>query len=138
VAIFGRNTARQRLRRAAQESLKIPAFSAAVDCTPWVTGGLWPVELSTMTPQTAPLVRHLKADLERIVASTNNELNRIRRAGLSDSQRQAEEARIISNARAFAVRRVASTVRSLHNGVAPLRRPSKDDLHYPTGPVALN
>ncbi|MGO9731528.1 hypothetical protein, partial [Mycobacterium sp.] len=28
MAIFGRNTARQRLRRAAQESLKIPAFSA--------------------------------------------------------------------------------------------------------------
>jgi hypothetical protein len=115
VAIFGRNTARQRLRRAAQESLKIPAFRSPVDCTPWVTGGLWPAELSTVTPETAPLVKYLKADLQRIVNSANEELKSIRCAGLIDSNRQAEEARVINDARAFAVRRVESTVRHLHN-----------------------
>jgi hypothetical protein len=115
VAIFGRNTARQRLRRAARESLKIPAFSSPVDCTPWVTGGLWPAELSTVTAETAPLVKYLKADLQRIVNSANEELKGIRRAGLAESTRQAEEARVINGARAFAVRRVESTVRHLHS-----------------------
>jgi hypothetical protein len=115
VAIFGRNTARQRLRRAAQESLKIPAFKAPVDCTPWVTGGLWPAELSIVTAETAPLVKYLKADLQRIVNSANEELKNIRCAGLVDSTRQAEEARVINEARAFAARRVESTVRHLHN-----------------------
>jgi hypothetical protein len=115
VAIFGRNTARQRLRRAAQESLKIPPFRSPVDCTPWVTGGLWPAELSTVTAETAPLVKYLKADLQRIVNSANEELKNIRCVGLVDSTRQAEEARAINEARAFAVRRVESTVRHLHN-----------------------
>jgi hypothetical protein len=115
VAIFGRNTARQRLRRAARESVKIPAFSDSVDCTPWVTGGLWPAELSTVTVDTAPLVKHLKADLQRIVDTANEELKRVRRAGLADPIRQAEEARLINEARSFAVRRVESTVRHLHN-----------------------
>jgi hypothetical protein len=115
VAIFGRNTARQRLRRAAQESLKIPPFRSPVDCTPWVTGGLWPAELSTVTAETAPLVKYLKADLQRIVNSANEELKNIRCVGLVDSTRQAEEARVINDARAFAVRRVESTVRHLHN-----------------------
>ena len=115
MAIFGRNTARQRLRRAAQESLKIPAFRSPVDCTPWVTGGLWPAELSTVTAETAPLVKYLKADLQRIVNSANEELKSIRCAGLTDSTRQAEEARVINDAREFAVRRVESTVRHLHN-----------------------
>ena len=115
MAIFGRNTARQRLRRAAEESLKIPAFRSPVDCTPWVTGGLWPAELSTVTAETAPLVKYLKADLQRIVNSANEELKSIRCAGLIDSTRQAEEARVINDARAFAVRRVESTVRHLHN-----------------------
>jgi hypothetical protein len=115
VAIFGRNTARQRLRRAARESLKIPAFSVPVDCTPWVTGGLWPAELSTVTAETAPLVKYLKADLQRIVDSANEELKTIRRAGLADSTRQAEETRVINDARAFAVRRVESTVRHFRN-----------------------
>jgi hypothetical protein len=115
VAIFGRNTARQRLRRATQESLKIPAFSSPVDCTPWVTGGLWPAELSTVTAETAPLVKYLKADLQKIVNSANEELVGIRRAGLADAVRQAEEARVINGARAFAVRRVESTVRHLRN-----------------------
>ena len=115
MAIFGRNTARQRLRRAAEESLKIPAFRSPVDCTPWVTGGLWPAELSTVTAETAPLVKYLKTDLQRIVNSANEELKNIRCAGLIDSTRQAEEARVINDARAFAVRRVESTVRHLHN-----------------------
>ena len=115
VAIFGRNTARQRLRRAARESVKIPAFNSSVDCTPWVTGGLWPAELSTVTVDTAPLVKHLKADLQRIVDTANEELKRVRRAGLPDPIRQAEEARVINEARSFAGRRVESTVRHLHN-----------------------
>jgi uncharacterized protein DUF5631/uncharacterized protein DUF5632 len=115
VAVFGRNTARQRLRRAARESLKIPTFDSPVDCTPWVTGGLWPAELSTVTADTAPLVKYLKTDLQRIVNSANEELKGIRRAGLASSTRQAEEARVINDARAFAVRRVESTVRHLRN-----------------------
>jgi hypothetical protein len=129
VAIFGRNTARQRLRRAARESVKIPAFNSSVDCTPWVTGGLWPAELSTVTVDTAPLVKHLKADLQRIVDTANEELKRVRRAGLADPIRQAEEARVINEARSFAGRRVESTVRHLHNRkpkLLPDYRPIKD------------
>ena len=121
MAIFGRNTARQRLRRATRESLKIPAFSSPVDCTPWVTGGLWPAELSTVTPETAPLVKYLRADLQRIVTSANEELMSIRRSGLADANRQAEEARVIDDARAFAVRRVESTVRHLRKVTSELR-----------------
>ncbi|MGH3594976.1 MAG: hypothetical protein ACRDUT_03225, partial [Mycobacterium sp.] len=113
MAIFGRNTARQRLRRATRESLEIPAFSSPVDCTPWVTGGLWPAELSAVTDETAPLVTYLKADLQRIVTAANKELTGIRRAGTADPIRQAEEARVIKDARAFAVRRVESTVSHL-------------------------
>jgi hypothetical protein len=121
VAIFGRNTARQRLRRATRDSLKIPAFSSPVDCTPWVTGGLWPAELSTVTPETAPLVKYLRADLQRIVNSANEELMSIRRSGLAEPKRQAEEARVIDDARAFAVRRVESTVRHLRKVTSELR-----------------
>jgi hypothetical protein len=95
--------------------VKIPAFSSPVDCTPWVTGGLWPAELSTVTADTAPLVKYLKTDLQKIVNSANEELKGIRRSGLADSTRQAEEARVIDDARAFAVRRVESTVRHLRN-----------------------
>jgi hypothetical protein len=68
-----------------------------------------------VTADTAPLVRHLKADLQRIVNSANDELTRIRRAGLTDSARQAQEARILNDARAFALRRVESTVRHLRD-----------------------
>ena len=121
MAIFGRNTARQRLRRAARESLKIPAFSSPVDCTPWVTGGLWPAELSTVTAETAPLVKYLRADLQRIVNSANEELKSIRRSGLAEPERQAEEARVIEGARAFAVRRVESSVRHLRKLTPQLR-----------------
>jgi hypothetical protein len=67
-----------------------------------------------VTVETAPLVKYLKADLQRIVNSANEELKNIRCAGLIDSTRQAEEARVINEARAFAVRRVESTVRHLH------------------------
>ena len=130
MAIFGRNTARQRLRRATRESLKIPAFSSPVDCTPWVTGGLWPAELSTVTAETAPLVKYLKADLQKIVNSANEELLGIRRAGLADPIRQAEEARVIKGARAFAVRRVESTVRHLRN-----MTPKLPADHRPVKPV---
>jgi hypothetical protein len=64
VAIIGRIWARQRLRKAARESLTIPAFSSPIDCTPWVLGGLWPAELSTITAETATLAADLKDDLE--------------------------------------------------------------------------
>jgi hypothetical protein len=68
-----------------------------------------------VTPQTAPLVKYLKDDLQKIVNSANEELLGIRRAGLADPIRQAEEARVINGARGFAVRRVESTVRQLRN-----------------------
>jgi hypothetical protein len=111
VAFFGRITARQRLRRATTESLAIPAFSSPIDCTPWVTGGLWPAELSTITAETGPLADYLRDDLQRIIRRANNELKIIKRAGMTDSVRQAEEARVIDEARAGAVRRVESTIR---------------------------
>ena len=113
MAIFGRLTARQRLRRATRESLAIPAFSSPVDCTAWVTGGLWPAELSTATPETGTLADYLKADLQRITTSANDELKVIKRAGMPDPVRQAEEARVIDEARARAARRVESTIRHL-------------------------
>jgi hypothetical protein len=74
---------------------------------------LWPDELSTVTAQTAPLVKYLKADLQRIVDSANEELAVIRRARMADPLRLAEEARVVNDARAFAARRVESTVRHL-------------------------
>nr|WP_233461587.1 hypothetical protein [Mycobacterium intracellulare] len=114
MAIFGRMTARQRLRRATRESLAIPAFSAPVDCTPWVTGGLWPAELSTVTAETATLAEYLKADLQRIANGANDQLKMLKRAGMTDPARQAAEARVIEEARGRAVRRVESTIRYLH------------------------
>jgi hypothetical protein len=111
VAIFGRKTARRRLRRATRESLKIPTFSSPIDCTPWVTGGLWPEELSTITAETAALADYLRDDLQRITRSTNDQLKVIKRADMTDSARQAKEARVIDEARARAVRRVESTIR---------------------------
>jgi Family of unknown function (DUF5631)/Family of unknown function (DUF5632) len=114
VAIFGRITARQRLRRATRESLTIPAFSSPVDCTPWVTGGLWPSELSTATDETATLAEYLKDDLQRITRSANDELRTIKLAGIPDAARKAEEARVIDEARGRAERRVESTMRQLH------------------------
>lgn len=107
-------TARQRLRRATRESLAIPAFSSPIDCTPWVTGGLWPAELSTVTAETATLAEYLKADLQRIANGANDELKTLKRAGMTDPARQAAEARVIGEARARAGRRVESTIRYLH------------------------
>lgn len=119
MAIFGRITARQRLRRATRESLTIPAFSSPGDCTPWVTGGLWPAELSTTAAESDTLAEYLKADLQRITRSANDELRTIQLAKMPDLVRQAEEARVIDEARARAVRRVESTIRELHAIKAP-------------------
>ncbi|MDI3313215.1 MAG: DUF5631 domain-containing protein [Mycobacterium sp.] len=126
MAIFGRKTARQRLRKATRESLRTPAFSASADCTPWVIGGLWPTELSTVTTETAPLAAYLKADLQRIANSANQELHALRRAAMTEPARQAAEARVIRIARDYAVRRVESTVRQLRTAVreAPDRHPN--------------
>lgn len=118
MAIFGRKSARQRLRRAARDSLTIPAFNSPIDCTPWVIGGLWPPELSTIDAETSTLGEYLKADLQRITSGANDELKMIRRAGTADSARQAEETRVINEARARAVRRVESTVRQLRMSAA--------------------
>jgi hypothetical protein len=91
-----------------------------------------------VTTQTAPLVTHLKADLQRIVDDANNELKRLRQAGLPDPVRSAHEARIINEARGFAIRRVDSTVRSFRNtntrppNQAPL--PSSRHVHTTTTP----
>jgi Family of unknown function (DUF5631)/Family of unknown function (DUF5632) len=111
VAIFGGITARQRLRRATQESLATPVSSSFVDCAPWVIGGLWHGELAALTAENATLASYLRADLQRITRSANDALKIIKRAGLADSVRQAYEARIIGEARASAVRRVESTIR---------------------------
>ena len=131
MAIFGRKTARQRLRRATRESLLIPAFSSPIDCTPWVIGGLWPAELTTITPENVAAADYLKVDLQRIVDSANEELKAIRRAMLPDPVRRAEEARVINAARGFAVRRVESTVRHLHaaahSGPTEHRRPESPE-----------
>lgn len=51
--------------------------------------------------------------MQRIVDSANEELAVIRRARMADPIRRAEEARVINGARAFATRRVESTVRHL-------------------------
>jgi hypothetical protein len=92
----------------------VPIFNAP-DCTPWVIGGLWPAELSTINTQTAPLITHLKADLQRIVDDANNELTRLRMAGLPHPVQRAHEARIINEARAMAIGRVESTVRGMRS-----------------------
>lgn len=70
------------------------------------------------TAETATLAEYLNADLERITSSANDELKIIRRAGMADSARQVEEARVINEARARAVRRVESTVRQLRTAAA--------------------
>ncbi|MGD1256045.1 DUF5631 domain-containing protein [Mycobacterium seoulense] len=123
MAIFGRMTARQRLRRATRESLAMPAFSSPIDCTPWVIGGLWPAELATLTTENATLAEYLKVDLQRIADNANEQLRMIKRAGLADLSRQAEEARVIDEARARAVRRVESTIRQLRSVNAGYPRP---------------
>ncbi len=113
VGIFGRITARQRLRRATQESLSVPTFGAPLDCTPWVIGGLWPSELSPGTAETATLAAYLQADLQRIARSANDELRAIGRAGMEYAVRRHVEAKVIDEARDRAARRVESTRRQL-------------------------
>lgn len=129
MAIFGRKTARERLRRAARESLTVPAFSSPIDCAPWVIGGLWPAELWAISAENATFAEYLRDDLERIVNSANDELKVIRRAGMADSTRQAEAARVIDDARARAVQRVESAVRDLRTVTAEIlaahRRPDR-------------
>lgn len=91
----------------------MPAFSSPIDCTPWVIGGLWPAELSTITAENTALADYLRTDLRRIADSANEQLKMIKRAGLADLPRQAEETRVIDESRARAVRRVESTIRQL-------------------------
>jgi hypothetical protein len=127
VAIFGRKSVRQRLRRANQESLTIPTCGSPVDCTPWVVGGIWPAELSTISAETATLAEYLRADLRRIANSANDELKIISPDGVSDSAQRAQELRVIDDARARAVRRVESTVRHLRTvtGEGPAGSPRR-------------
>ncbi|BBZ46646.1 hypothetical protein MPRM_39270 [Mycobacterium parmense] len=122
--------------------MAIPAFSSPVDCTPWVTGGLWPAELSTVTAETATLAEYLRDDLQRIADRANDELKIIKRAGLSDSARQAEEAGVIDDARARAVRRVESTLRQLdamkaRAAGAAVRREPTEPVHPEPGETQI-
>jgi hypothetical protein len=121
VGIFGRKTGRQRTRRATRESLAMPSFSSPIDCGPWVIGGLWPAELSTITDETATLAKDLKDDLQRITSSANDELKMIKRTGMAYAARQAEEVRVVDQARGRAVRRVESALRHFHTMKAQVR-----------------
>lgn len=91
----------------------MPTFSAPIDCTPWVIGGLWPEELSNGRAETATLARYLKVDLQRIASSANDDLRAVRRVGMDYAVRRDAEARVIDEARDLAVRRVESTMRQL-------------------------
>lgn len=137
MSIFGRSAARQRLRRAAREPLKSAPFRAPIDCAPWVTGGLWPAELSAITAQTAPLVQHLKADLQRIVDAANEQAEELRRTAGDRPTRRLEEERIINDARAFARQRVESTVRFLRDSRHGSRR-ALNEPHVNGSFIALN
>ena len=101
------------MRRATQQALSVPVFRTRLDCTPWVLGGLWPPDLQRVTPETALLADYLNKDLQRIAHTANERLRAIAEAGLDDRVRQSEESRVIDVARAFAARRVESTVRHL-------------------------
>lgn len=120
MAIFGRNTARQRLKRATRQALSVPTFDAPPDATPWVIGGLWPAELERVTPATAVVAEHLKNDLQRIAESANKRLRALRHADVPDFARRAEEVRIIETTRSYAVQRVESTIRQLHSAADDL------------------
>ncbi|MET0702851.1 MAG: DUF5631 domain-containing protein [Mycobacterium sp.] len=80
-----------------------------------------------MTAETASLAQHLDRDLQRIASSANEKLRAIADAGLVEPFRQAEEARVINVARAFAVLRVESTVRHLR----------KEPLGFQPEPLSL-
>lgn len=97
----------------------MPTFRTPDDCTPWVLGGLWPVELNHVTAETATLAEYLKRDLQRIADSANHRLRMINEAGMAEPMRRAEQNRVIDAARAYAVARVQSTVRQLHREPPP-------------------
>ena len=116
MAIFGRVETVAPLR---------PTRAAAVqDASGQVCAGLRTVgsrrtmagQLSAMNAQTALLISHLKADLQRVVAAANGQLDEARRTGGDRSTTRSHEARIINGARAFAEQRVESTVRLLRAG----------------------
>lgn len=113
MALFGRRSARQRLQDASRQSLTIPTFNAPVDSIPWFFADLWPPELATVTPETALLADYLKADLHRIAHSVDEKLRKLNQVPINPENPQAEQARIIDNAREFASRRIQSTVRQL-------------------------
>ncbi len=117
MAVFGRYIARQRLRRATQQSLEIPALHSPVDCAPWVIGELWPAELSTGTGANATLAQYLRSDLELIVRAANQEIRRVRTARLPAPVQQAQEARVVDGARAAAAQRVEAALRQLRQGM---------------------
>ncbi len=100
----------------------MPTFSAPLDCTPWVVGGLWPSELSTGNAETATLADYLKVDLQRIASSANDDLRAIGRAEMEYSVRRDAEAKVIDEARDLAVRRVESTMRQLRQMPPPADR----------------
>lgn len=111
----------------------MPAFSSTIDCTPWVIGGLWPAELSTITDENATLAEHLRDDLRRITSRTNDELKIIKRAGLDDGARRAAEVRVIDGARSHAARRIESALRHLHTMRVSAR---PEQPRYPRRPSA--
>ncbi|AKK30939.1 DUF5631 domain-containing protein [Mycobacterium sp. EPa45] len=149
MAIFGRNTARQRLKRATRQALSVPTFDAPPDATPWVIGGLWPAELETVSQATAAVAEHLKIALQRIADSANERLRALRHADVPDFARRAEEVRIIETARSYAVQRVESTIRQLRSAaidldtdpaipiVTPDVEPTVIELQPEPEPVAL-
>ena len=84
-----------------------------------------------ISPENAGLAQHLRGDLQQIANSANDELKIIRRAGMADSARQAEEARVIDDARARAMRRVESAVRDLRTATTVL--PAITEEEQPQG-----
>lgn len=92
----------------------MPTFRTPEDCTPWVLGGLWPIELNELTAETATVAEYLKRDLQRIADTANHRIRAISEAGLSAPVQLADQQRVIDAARAFATKRVDSTVRQLH------------------------
>jgi len=131
------------------EALSEPAFATPADCTPWVIGGLWPVELQNVTPDTVEVAEYLKNDLRRIADSANEKLRALQHRGVPEGAHRAEEARIIEGARAFAVLRVESTVRQLREeilgfgleppgqtAVAEPQPPEPNAVEEPQPPVA--
>jgi hypothetical protein len=82
-----------------------------------------------ISAENAGPAEYLRGDLQRIANSANDELKIIRRAGMADSARQAEEARVIDDARARAMQRVESAVRDLRTVTTEMpaarRRPDR-------------